>query len=103
MEQILRKRQETKTPTLDQVLIGAVELANEEKERRRRQKRMTIQEQLLASGTEKISVDNDHNLQRFFGQMVSDADWNETLCNNLKTSFSSFYKKWQREHNVAME
>ena len=42
MEQILRKRKETKIVTLDQVLISAVELANEEKERKRRVKSMTI-------------------------------------------------------------
>ena len=44
MEQILRKRRETKTVTLDQVLMSAVELANEEKERKRQRKRLTIQE-----------------------------------------------------------
>ena len=44
MEQILRKRKETKIVTLDQVLLQAVEFANEEKERKRRQKRLTLME-----------------------------------------------------------
>ena len=35
MEQILRKRKETKIVTLDKVLLQAVEFANEEKERKR--------------------------------------------------------------------
>ena len=44
MEQILRKRKETKIVTLDKVLLQAVEFANEEKERKRRQKRLTLME-----------------------------------------------------------
>ena len=55
---------------------------------------MTIYEQLLSDDSEKISFDNDLNLQRFFSQIVNDADYNEILCNNMKTKFGSYFKQW---------
>ena len=64
---------------------------------------MTLQEQLLGEGNDKISVDNDHNLQRFLTEVVHDTDYNEKLTNNLKRDFHSYIRRLQREQNIIFE
>ena len=54
---------------------------------------MTLQEQLLAEGNEKLSKDNDYNLQRLLTKVVQDLDYNEKLTNNVKTHFNSFVRR----------